>query len=281
MLTDFWLGFTSSTLGLSAAAWLAKNLIQTRLTNAVEFEFDQKLEKLKGELREKESRIASLQSTLLSSMSTRKATLDAAKLEACNILWKAAQETVQNVGLLKMLERFDLVKTSEKAKDDGAVRKAFGDLNTTFSVEKFLAINATEARPYVNESAWALYWAIRTMFGLAYSWLGIIEHGQDSNLLAIQGYRESLKAALPHCASEIDSGRNDLSAAMMDDLNERLLAELRTLLDGGSSDAEHLARSVDIMRKLNQARIEPAITDQKIRHPDLPGEVAEHNSNRI
>jgi len=82
----------------AAALWLGRNVISTRLTKSVEYEFNKKLElvrsqmreseeRLKAELRTKETEIAALRSGALSALASRQVALDKRRLEAVDQLW--------------------------------------------------------------------------------------------------------------------------------------------------------------------------------------------------
>src|SRR5712691_9429318 len=90
-LLDWFPAVTTSGL-LAMALWLGRNLILTRLTKSVEYEFSKKIEavrtqfregeeRLKADLRAKEVEIAALRSGAMTALASRQIAVDKRRLE--------------------------------------------------------------------------------------------------------------------------------------------------------------------------------------------------------
>lgn len=95
-----WIPSVMTTSLLGIALWLGRNVIKTRLTNAVAHEFNTKLEAmrsefrqreelLKADLRSKEADIAALRAGVMNAMASRQMAIDKRRLDAIDQLWAA------------------------------------------------------------------------------------------------------------------------------------------------------------------------------------------------
>jgi hypothetical protein len=311
MVTDFWIGFVSSTAGIGAVTWLAKTVIVTRLTKSVQHEFDRKIEGIKGDirkseevakadlrrseevakadlrkreeeakagfqrdlevlkvdLREKETRISSMQSTLLSTISTRRAAMDKARLEACTLLWTSAERLHGYRGMLQLMHGVGIRELAEVAKRRTDTREWFKRMLSGFTFESFGEIKTQSARLYVSDKAWALYSTMQMMIAVAFVWQVIVEHGQDPDLMQISEFRRSMQELLPQHATEIASGKHDLNPAYWDQLAENLLVELRFVLDGKSIDSQDMTHSAELIKGLTNLAGRLDQTEQETLDP--------------
>lgn len=118
---DPWISSLTTTALFAAALWLGRNVISTRLTKSVEYEFNNKLEsvrsqmreseeRLKAELRAKETEIAALRSGALTAMSSRQIALDKRRLEAVDQLWASvtALGPARTIGVTRIQWTTDL-----------------------------------------------------------------------------------------------------------------------------------------------------------------------------
>jgi hypothetical protein len=95
-----WIPAISTTGLLALALWLSRNLIITRLSNSVKYDYDTKIESLRSDLRRKEemfkselaakaSQIEALRSGALSVAANRQAAIFERQLVAIEKLWEA------------------------------------------------------------------------------------------------------------------------------------------------------------------------------------------------
>ena len=74
---------------LTAAVALGKAVILTRLTASVKHEFDERLERFRSDLKDKESELQMLRNHALSGLKDRQSALQAKQFEAIDQLWAA------------------------------------------------------------------------------------------------------------------------------------------------------------------------------------------------
>jgi hypothetical protein len=143
---DFWSWLLSvlgviGTFALSLAVPAIRSAIGKYVAKFVDHHFDERLEKLKSELRQSEQRFAaelkakdqqlqSLANTALSLRSTRQAALDVRRLAAAEALWKAKVATdrlkplAQSVSLLNLKQLFKAAEAGDKNIPTFAVRSS-------------------------------------------------------------------------------------------------------------------------------------------------------------
>jgi hypothetical protein len=158
--------YFGATALIGAVLWLFKNLIITRLTNSVRHEFNEKLEKLRSELRKqetafkadldaKEKEITDLRSGALSTMVSRQVALDKRRLDAVDQLWSAATKLSRFKGQSGMMSAIKFPNMAEEAERNPEARRVFEPMSAAEDLKKLDLSEAAAARPYVSPMAWA------------------------------------------------------------------------------------------------------------------------------
>lgn len=259
-----WLPATATTGLLSAALWLGRSLIASRLTKSVEFEFNSKLEalraeqrkaeeELKAELRAKEAQINSLQSGALAAMLSRRQALDKRRLEATDQIWAAVQALApaRTVATYMSLIKWD--SASAEAQRDPNARKFFETLGQGFDPKQLDLSMAHKARPFLSPPVWASYSAfsavcmhgamrqIALKFGLG-----------DKELADLGTINKLVLAALPHYKEFLDQHGAMAYYHVIPALEEKLLADIQAMLNGSEGDLDSIARASTIISLANQ-----------------------------
>lgn len=243
---------------LALVLWLCRNLIITRLTKSVEFEFNFKLEQLRTELREKEERlkadlrlketeIASLRSGAMTAMASRQVAVDKRKLEAVDQLWAAVFSLGPAKAVSSVMATFKFEALAEEAVKQPQIKEMFTGMFSVFDANKIDGISASKAQPYVTPMAWALYRAYSAIAMQAVIKLTMIKHGVAmKDLLNKTSIADLVKAALPHQSQFVDQHGDAGYHYLLDELEGAMLAEFKKMLAGEDSDKA----SVDQARKI-------------------------------
>ncbi|MBU1393661.1 MAG: hypothetical protein KJ856_13850 [Gammaproteobacteria bacterium] len=111
--------------------WLCRQLIITRLTNAVKHEYDAKLESLKAEIRSKESDIQALRDGALSGIINRSSVLYERRLKAVEELWETVTSLASAKNISSKLALLNIEAISKKVVHDDKIQQMvnawFGD----------------------------------------------------------------------------------------------------------------------------------------------------------
>lgn len=159
-----WIPAISTTSLFAAILWLCRDLISTRLSKSVQHEYDAKLatlraelekanERFKAEIRKNETQISTLQSGVLTTLSSRQAAIDTRRLEAIDQLWKSVNELRICKGVSAFMSHVKFDAASKEAAKNENFRAMFKTLALTPEHVKGLDDSALTARPYVSQLA--------------------------------------------------------------------------------------------------------------------------------
>ena len=84
-----WIPAITTTSALAAAVWMGRTLIAERLRGSVRHEFDEKLERLRAEIRAGQEHLNAVRSTALAALSSGQTALNQRRLQAIDDLWKS------------------------------------------------------------------------------------------------------------------------------------------------------------------------------------------------
>lgn len=256
-----WFPAISTTSLLLILLWLCRNIIATRLTNAVRHEYDGKIESLKttlrlneesfkAELTAKESQIDALRSGALSGIVNRQAVLYDRQLKAVEQLWSAviSLSSAKFISTLMAVLKFD--EAAKESARNPQFRETFKFMGGNFDINNLKTINASNARPFVSPLAWALYYAYQSIILHAVFKLKMLQLGSDKNCIATDEIIIKLvKVALPHQEEYIEKHGSGAFHYLLDELESKLLLEIDNILQGKQSDKESIERAALILKE--------------------------------
>jgi hypothetical protein len=256
-----WLPAVSITSLFALALWLFRSLISTRLTRSVRHEFDQKVETLKTELRKseetfkadlrsKETQIEALRSGALSSLASRQAALDARRIQAVDQLWAAVQALGPAKSASATIAVLQFEGASKASAEDPRVREMFSALGGTNATAAMHTGAAERARPFVSEMTWAIFSAYRSILSVAVAKMHLLKSGLDMpKVIDEESVRRLVTAVLPHHAAFVADHDSGAYHYLLEELESRLLHELRRVLQGAESDKEAIKQAGEILRE--------------------------------
>ncbi|MBN9425651.1 MAG: hypothetical protein J0H09_04010 [Burkholderiales bacterium] len=248
-----WLGSAAfSTLAISVIAWLSRTWIATRLTSSIRYEFDEKIESLKSDLRQKEAQVEALRSGGLAAMIARQSKLEERRILAIEELWSAFHSLGPLRKYVVLLSAIDFDEALQSSSRDADTRRLFtmvgGD--GTKDIPPAFTLDVWKPRPFVSEAAWILisvYQATLSVAALRYHQLRV---GIDGDFTNFDQVILLLQMALPDLAESIrEKGASFLPKALTH-LEERLLTELKNMLGGRESDDTNFAQVKAILQKI-------------------------------
>jgi len=259
-----WIPSVTTTSLLGITIWLGRNLILTRLQKAVETEFDQKLESIRSELRKseerwkaelriKESEIIGLRGSLMSAMTTRQIALEKKKLEAAELVWSAVVSLSPAKVISRMLATIKLDVAVEESVANPKVRQMFAIMGAGCDLKKLNTVNAHNARPFVSPMVWAVFSAYGAIVMGAAIRIEILKAGLTSKSLIDHGaITKLIKSALPHQSSFVDKFGEAGYHLLLEELEEKLLAEINDMLAGKESDKSSAEQAARILKLSNE-----------------------------
>lgn len=148
------------------------------------------------------------------------------------------------------------VATKKVPKNPNA-RKMFEMLGKSVDLSKISTADAAKERPFVSPTAWALFNEYQASFFYATMQMKTLEIGVDaSKLLNNKRVNELIKAALPYYSDYIEKYGASGYHYLLDDFEQKLLDELKKMLDGTESDAADIAAAGQILRAAEKLQAE-------------------------
>ena len=256
-----WIPAISTTSLLALALWLLRSLIATRLRASVQHEFDQKLEALKtnlrkneesfkAELRSKEVQIEALRTGALSNLASRQAALDVRRIEAVDQLWSAVQALGPAKPVSAVIAALKFEQASKLSAENPKAREMFAALGVPMDLAKLHTGEAEKARPFVSEIAWAIFSACQSILFVAVLKMELLKRGLDMpNIIDEDVVRRLITVALPHYKDVTAKCNIEVCHYLLEELESRLLEELRRVLRGEESDKSTIKQAAEILRE--------------------------------
>ncbi|MDR4469117.1 MAG: hypothetical protein MRJ68_12620 [Nitrospira sp.] len=271
-----WLPPITTAAALGIVGWLLRNLIITRLTESVGFEFNRKLEllrnehrtseeKLRADLREKETEIATLRASAMTALSNRQIALDKRRLDAIDQLWTSVLSMNKARGISLMMSMLKFEAVAEKAKQDPRMREFLEGIGAGFNLSTDFSLKIEEAskvRPFVSPLAWGIFMAMTAIVAngvmkwhVANGGLGakdFSDHGALANMV---------KAALPEYSTYVDQHVTLGLDLLVEKLDLKLLEEFRRMMSGAEADQKSVEQAAEIMKYSKALRKNSMVSD--------------------
>jgi hypothetical protein len=256
-----WIPAISATSLLACVLWLLRSVISTRLAKSVQHDFNNKLETLrtnlrnseesfKADLRSKESQIVALRSGAMSGLVSRQEALDKRRIEAVDQLWSAVTALAPAKAVSATMAAIKFEAAAKVAAKNPKARDMFAMIGGEFDIKKMQLSNASKARPFVTQIAWALFSAYQAIVSLAVIKLEILKAGLDMpEVLNKEAVAKLIEVALPHHADYITKYDTGSYYYLLDELELRLLEELQKMLQGVESDKASIEQAAAILKE--------------------------------
>jgi sulfur relay (sulfurtransferase) DsrF/TusC family protein len=256
-------------LGVPLAAIAVRTWIRSFIENRVQLGMQRQMEDFRSEIRQSEERLSSqlrtreaeitaLRDGVLSGRATRMAVVDKRRVEAVERLWIAVTRLSRMKGPAMSLSVLRVDAIAKRVSVESNVREFVELMTTTMGGENFEQrmgeIRADEERPFVSELVWALYSAYAAVVLGAWAVMKVLSLGAEDvdKLINHQHVNDLLKAALPRQAEYIEKYGSSAHYHLLDELERRIITELKRTLAGEDADSENLRHSSEIMRQVAQ-----------------------------
>jgi hypothetical protein len=248
---------------LLIVGWFCRQLISTRLKASVAHEFNVKIETvrietaervelIKTDLRAREAEVSSLRAGALAAMQNNRDSLNKRRLEAVDQMWLAVAALQSAKIATKAMQSIKYKEAAAHTARDVRARDVFKLFAIPPDKYKTSWDDAFKAQPYVTPMAWALYSAYQSIVSMAVMQLHILSNGLgDHDVLDDESIIKLVKTALPHQAINLDKHGAGFVYYVLDELEGRLLAELRSTLEGSESNKEAVKQASQILAEVS------------------------------
>jgi hypothetical protein len=260
------LAAVSVNAALALLVFFSKDFLSEWLKRKAGQGFDEKIEKLRTELRNSETAfthelnrrqrdLETLRDGALSVASARRLALENRRLIAAERLWANLVELQSFKFVSAMMSIVKYEPTAKAASKDAGVRKMFEIYAKSAPVEKLSVISASNERPFLPATVWAYFWAYAAIVGYAVAQAKALELGAAETIkLDHDHVGKLIVAALPHYSDYVKDVGPGGFHYVLDSLEEQLLTELRNMLEGKEADAEQLAKAKAIMLEADKVQ---------------------------
>jgi hypothetical protein len=129
-------------------------------------------------------------------------------------------------------------------------------------------MSVDKERPFLSPMTWALFSAYRRVLNLPAAQVMVMRTGADQKILADpKTLLDLVKAALPHYSDYLDQFGTGGLSLLIEDLEEKLLAELVTSLESTASDEKSVTQAAAILKAVEKVR---ASTKSEAELPAFP-----------
>jgi hypothetical protein len=243
-----WIPAISSTSALAILIYLSRNLIITRLTNAVKHEYDSKLEVLKADLSKKEKEIEGLRQVGLSGLQQRQTVLFNKQVEAVELLWAATCKLDFGKPLSEMMLRVKGEEVSKTISQDADLQQFFKSISMHTDMGKMTSVDPQPARPFISKLVWAYYSAYSSIICHYVLQAKLFENGLCDSLLDVEKITKMVSVALPHQVEFIEKFGVGAFGHLLDELQNKILIELDSILSGKALDSSGLEKANKIQK---------------------------------
>lgn len=260
-----WIPSLVTTGSLGILIFLSKNLIITRLKNAVQHEYDKKLESVKSahkvienqlqtEILKREHEISLIRESAISGLAHRSSLLFERQLSAVEELWRSYTTLSQARFVSTMMSRVNLQEVSKTIAHDSSMQQFFQMIGKNVDMNKLSETQPANLRPFVSQTIWAYFSAYQSIV-LHYVVLAkVFELGLGDNMTKSDELINLLLKVLPHQKEFIEKFGVEGSFYLLEEIEQKLLDEINDFLSGKGVSEERLKEATEIIKYSEQLR---------------------------
>lgn len=256
--TDILATAVVSSLLVGALAWLLKGLIKTRLVASVEHEFNEKIERLRASIKDKQEQIDSVRRTATSVVVNNRQSVDQRRILAIDAVVASVEASKKHLWASSILSRLK-VEEIVKQIDQPNMRKFIDGLSPNLEAltsDASINLEAAKAQPYLTISAWAFYKAYVGILSYDYMRLLTLKHGFDPQKFTTdEKLREQVLLALPGMNEFVKKYGASAYHYLLDDLESKLMLELRAIVEGKGEDELAVKRAQAILDAVHSLEV--------------------------
>lgn len=238
------------------AAWIKEGVrsdFETSLER-LRNDFRRAEEQLRSDLRDREAEIASIRAGALEGRAKRQATIASRRIESLERIW----EKFTKAGSLKfsalMFGQIDMEKVEQTSHIDENLRQMIELMAGADPTETLKEISGGAERMYVPDLVWATYQAYLSILLTSWAHLKAVAAGIEKagKLIKWEKVSEVTKAVLPHQSDFIDKYGPSGLPHLLQEMEEKMFSEVMAALNGSEQDAEAIAQSAEILKRVRQ-----------------------------
>lgn len=244
-------------LGLASLAGLAmRTWITSFVDQRMKTRFESELENLRSDLRQKEGKISSIQSYILSGRANRRSNLEAKRLEALENVWLSVLEYDKFTMAAKSMSVLKIDAVAARAENEPKLREMLTMMSGVKGDDwaSHMPNNSVEKyRIFVSEGTWNVFSVYRHLMVYFFMRLQVLASGlRDVNEIWDEtSLAGSLKKVMPHVSEYIDKYGVIGAAHLVAPLRELTLSKITHDVFENSSDLDDVKSSAEIIELID------------------------------
>lgn len=263
-----WLPSISTTALLALLLWISRSWLAARLKASIAHEYNKEIELVRSEHRqaeaahqsaisEQQAKLASLREAVLETTGSRHAEVQLRRLNAAQSLWNAVLDLRHAKVGAETLKAVKFEGALKIAAEKEEFRSLFKALVNPQDPQRMKSLIADESRPYLSDISWAYFSTYRRILGLATGQILMLQLGVNMpQILKTDDIRSLVEVALPHRKEFVEQFGDVAYFYLLEELEEKILAEVKAMIEGRESDAsavERARRVLEVIGKMDAA----------------------------
>ena len=251
-------------LTLVLLVYLGRDWAKQLIRSGVQHDFDRELEVLRSQLRaaeqrfneefaRKEAQLEVLRNNALGLRAHREAILETRRLQAVDRVWSEVVDLAPYKSVVLMMATMNLEAIAKRVPHDDKLRRVMGMIGNLPKGEPPKA--AVRERPHLSPLAWSLFSAYQAILLIAWSTAKALELGLSDveHMLNHDSIKGLLKSALSDQSAKIGASTSREYFLHVEELEKRLLDELKRMMVGEEYDSANVAKAVEILHAVENA----------------------------
>jgi len=251
------ISLATSTVTLGVIVYIFKNVIINKITASIKHKYDTRLAELESTLKNNNNEVDTLRNNILSGVNTRNKLLHEARINAVNVLWSNVQELKKNPLVLQTM-----LSIPDNTKDKNIfIHDVFSKISLddeTIRIDK-----SNLVKPYISKYGWALFEAFCAIHILPYLQIKYILIDTNGEVDFLSNLVATVSEALPNRQEYLQKNGLRGIPFVISELENILLDELQSILDGTNDDHKHILAIEKINKLTNETNIQKLNADKK------------------
>lgn len=237
-----------------------ESVIGGSIERSLQFTLDKKLEALRAEFQRKDRQLASgleareselqaIRTSALSGLANRNSIMIQKRIEAAEAVWAAVYELRRFHPIVYMMAHLKFEETAEATKHDTALRERFAEAFSPYQMSSLDLKKAILLQPFVPIKVWTVFSAYQSIVGCSLLEMEAIRLGTGSDMFNKSELSNNLVRQLRDLCPPVLKEEPHSMAELLSVLEERLLLELREVLEGTTAEREIAESAGTIVRR--------------------------------
>lgn len=246
-----------SILVIALSIFIFKTIIKEFFTNAIKYDYNIKLEKLKAELLQNENNIKDLRNGALNGINFRQSELYKKQIYTVEALWCDVIELSKikhiSTNLLAFSSNYE--KIAKIAENDPQLRDFFQTIEGNFDIKQVNFHVGENLRPFLSPLSWAYYKAYKSILINDIIKFSVLKIGIGEDIVKNDSsLKKLLEITLPDKKEYINSENTKSFYYLLEILENRLLDELKNFLKGVENTKESIELANSIIQQVEDIK---------------------------